>query len=78
VHGESQSKRCSQKPPWFSCRRELTLTVCGFTAGGSGVASREAITINAPSTHIVHETNFIPACAPHVNDNGFLGSTFRF
>jgi len=33
--------------------------------------SSEAITMNAPRTQIVHDFDFIPACAPNVNDNGF-------
>src|SRR6266850_1718945 len=49
----------------------MTLNACGFTAGGSGTVSSEAITISAPSTHTVHEIDFIPTRAPNVNDNGF-------
>lgn len=33
------------------------------------MASSEAITINAPRTQIVHDFDFIPACAPNVNDS---------
>ena len=68
---ESQSTRGSQEPPCFTQMRVVTLTVWGLTAGGSGTASREAITINATSNQIVHETNFIPAGAPDGNDNVF-------
>jgi hypothetical protein len=39
----------------------MTLTACGFTAGGSGTVSTEAITINAPRTQIVH-FDFISLC----------------
>ena len=63
--GELQSRRGSQTPPRISHWREVTLTVCGVTAGGSGMASTEAITITAPSIHTVHEINFISACAPN-------------
>jgi hypothetical protein len=49
----------------------MTFTACGDTAGGSGTVSSEAITIRAASTHIVHEIDFIAACVPNVNDNGF-------
>ncbi len=71
MQDQSQFKRRSHKPPGASHRREATLIVCGFTAGGSGTASSEAITINAPKNQIVHDFDFIPACAPDVNDNGF-------
>jgi len=37
----------------------MTLTACGFTAGGSGTVSTEAITINAPRTQIVYDFDFI-------------------
>ena len=71
MHDQSEFKRRSHKPPRAPHRREATLTVCGFTAGGSGMASSEAITINAPRTQIMHDFDFIPACAPNINDNGF-------
>jgi hypothetical protein len=69
VQCESQSTHGSPEPPWFRRMRDVTLTVWGFTAGGSGTASTEAITINATSTQIVHETVFIPAGALLGNDN---------
>ena len=68
---ESQSTRGSQEPPCFTQMSAVTLIVWGLSAGGSGTASREAITINATSTPIVHETDFIPAGAPDGNDNVF-------
>jgi hypothetical protein len=71
VQYESQSTRGSQEPSSLTQMRFVTLTMWGLTAGGSGTASREAITINAPSNQIVHETTFIPAGAPGGNDNVF-------
>jgi hypothetical protein len=35
------------------------------------MASSEAITINPTRIQIVNDFGFIPARAPHVNDNGF-------
>ena len=64
--GESQSRRSLQKVPRISHWREVTLTVCGVTAGGSGMASTEANTITAPSIHTAHEIDFIPACSPNI------------
>lgn len=40
---------------------QATPTVRGFTAGGSGTVSTEAIASNSPRTQIMHELNFIPA-----------------
>ena len=34
----------------------------GFTAGGSGTVSTEAIASNKPRTQIKHDLDFIPAC----------------
>ena len=51
--------------------REATLTVYGFTAGGSGMASVKAITVNAARTQIMHDCDFIAGCVPNLNDNGF-------
>ena len=74
MQDESQFKRRSHKPPVASLMREATMKVRGFTAGGSGTASNEASIINAPRTQIVHDFDFIPACAPNLNDNGFRAS----
>jgi hypothetical protein len=41
--------------------------VCGFTAGGSGTVSTEAIAISAPRTQVRYGFDFIPACAPNIN-----------
>jgi hypothetical protein len=71
VQDQSEFKRRSHKQPRASHRREATLTVSGFTAGGSGMVSTEAITINTPRTQIMHDLDFIPACVPNVNDNNF-------
>ena len=64
MQDRSQSKRGSHKPPRASHGRDATLIVCGFTAGGSGTASSEAITMNAPRTQTMYDFDFIPACAP--------------
>jgi hypothetical protein len=63
---ELQLRRGSLKPPRISHWREVTLTVWGVTAGGSGMASTEAITITTPSIHAAYEINFIPAYVPNV------------
>ena len=41
------------------------------------MVSTEAITINAPRTQIMPDFDFIPACAPNINDNGFPGSLWQ-
>jgi hypothetical protein len=69
VQDESGSKCLSHKAPRASQREETMLALCGFTAGGSGTASSEAITITAPRTAAMHNFDFIPAWAPKVNDN---------
>jgi len=56
-------------------RREATLVVRGFTAGGSGTVSTEAIASNRPRTQIMPDLDFIPA-SPSINDNRI--STFYF
>ena len=43
--------------------------MCGFTAGGSGIVSTEAIASNAPRTQIMPDFDLIPTCAPNINDN---------
>jgi hypothetical protein len=50
--------------------REATLTEPGFTAGGSGTVSTEAIASNRPRTQIMHDLDFIPACTrlPMITD----------
>ena len=40
---------------------EATLTERGFTAGGSGTVSTEAIASNRPRTQMMHDLDFIPA-----------------
>jgi hypothetical protein len=64
VQDQSEFKRRSHTPPRASHRREATLTVRGFTAGGSGMVSTETITINRPRTQIMHDFDFIPALCP--------------
>jgi hypothetical protein len=54
--------------PCTSDRREATLVVRGFTAGGSGTVSTEAIASNSPRTQIMPDLDFIPA-SPSINDN---------
>ena len=56
----------SHTGPRASHMREATLTVYGFTAGGSGMASVKAITVNAARTQIMHDCDFIAACAPNL------------
>ena len=70
MQDQSEFKRRSHTPPRASRRREATLNVCGFTAGGSGMVSTEAIPINRPRNQITHAFDFIPA-SPDINDNGF-------
>jgi hypothetical protein len=74
VRERSLFKRGSYKPPRASHGRYATLTVCGLTAGGSGTASSEAITMNAPRTQTMHELDFIPVLRTHIDDNGFPAS----
>jgi hypothetical protein len=47
--------------------------VRGFTAGGSGTVSTEAIASNRPRTQIMHDRDFIPACTQVSNDNPISG-----
>ncbi len=64
MKGELQVRRCSRKAPTNFCRQEaFTFTVCGVTAGGSGIASMEADTINTIKTNTPYESDFIPYCA---------------
>jgi hypothetical protein len=60
VQDESEFKRRSHTPPRASRRQDATLTVCGFTAGGSGMVSTEAIPINRPRNQIAHAFDLIP------------------
>jgi hypothetical protein len=46
--------------------------VRGFTFGGSGTASTEAIAISAPRTHTMGEFDFIPACVAIAKREGRL------
>jgi hypothetical protein len=64
MRGGSQFTRGSHKPPRASHGRDATVIVCGFTAGGSGTASSEAITMNAPRTQTMYDFDLIPACVP--------------
>jgi len=59
--GQSKFNRPSHTSPRAS-HWETTATVRGFTAGGSGTVSTEAIASNRPRTQIVHDFDFIPAC----------------
>jgi hypothetical protein len=59
--GESKFNRPSHTSPRAS-HWETTATVRGFTAGGSGTVSTEAMASNRPRTQIVHDFDFIPAC----------------
>jgi len=47
--------------------------VRGFTAGGSGTVSTEAIASNRPRTQIMHDRDFIPACTQVSDDNPISG-----
>jgi hypothetical protein len=61
VQDQSEFKRRSHTPPHASRMLEAALTVCEFTAGGSGMLSTEAIPINRPRNQIANAFNFIPA-----------------
>jgi hypothetical protein len=58
---ESEFNRRSCTSPHMSQRVDATPTARGFTAGGSGAASTEAIANNRPRTQIKHDLDFIPA-----------------
>jgi hypothetical protein len=72
----SASGAHTRRPP-ASHRREVTLTVRGFTPGGSGTASTDAIAISAPRTHTMGEFDFIPACEAIAKPEGRLGPSCR-
>jgi hypothetical protein len=56
-------KICRQKLSGHSVRqRVLNSVVCGFTAGGSGTASTDAINSSAVSAKTVHQTSFGATC----------------
>jgi hypothetical protein len=71
----AQLKRSCWNSQGLSRRQEdFVLTVCGFTAGGSGWVSSDDITSNAPSTQTVNQIAFIPARAPIAHHNGLQRS----
>jgi hypothetical protein len=68
---ELNQRSCAS--PRASPRRVATLTVPGFTAGGSGTVSAEAIASHRPRTEIMHDLDFISCLHPDVNDNRISG-----
>jgi len=66
--GDALLKICRHKLSGHSVRQgALTSVVCGFTAGGSGTASTDAINSSAVSAQIVHQTSFVPTCVFYAN-----------
>ena len=61
MQDKSEFNSRSHTPSRASHMREAILTVYGFTAGGSGMASLKAITVNAARTQIMHDRDFIAA-----------------
>jgi hypothetical protein len=69
--GQSKFNRRSHTSPRAS-HTEAAITERGFTAGGSGMVSTEAIASNRPRTQIMHDLDFIPACTRIPNDNRYV------
>jgi len=63
ARGHALLEICRHKFSGHSVRQgALTSVVCGFTAGGSGKASTDAINSSAVSAKTVHQTSFVATC----------------
>jgi len=58
-HGTTPCKRCSGEASGTSSPTILRSKLCGFTAGGSGTASIEAVTIKTLSTNAIYTSDFM-------------------